>query len=48
MIAPSTNRTFSGTSLDPKLVQTLIDAAVKYDVISRPFKATAILWNGDR
>lgn len=42
------NRTVSGTTLDPKLIQPLIDAAVKYEVIPRSFKASEILWNAGR
>jgi hypothetical protein len=33
----------SGTSLDPKLIQPLIDAAAKYKVIPQAFPATALL-----
>jgi len=38
------HRTFNGTTLDPALVQPVIDAAAKYEVIARSFPAREILW----
>jgi NitT/TauT family transport system substrate-binding protein len=37
------HRAVSGTSLDPKLIQPMIDAAAKYKVIPQPFPASALL-----
>ena len=39
------NRTMMGTSLDPALLQPLIDAAAKYGAIPRSFPAREIVWN---
>lgn len=38
------HRTLNGTSLDPALVQPIIDAAAKYDMIPHAFPAREILW----
>lgn len=40
------NRTMLGTTLDVRLVQPLIDAAVKYGVIPRAFNVREIFWTG--
>lgn len=39
------HRSLNATSLDPRLVQPFIDAAAKYEHISRAFPAREILWN---
>ena len=39
-------RSFLGTSLDPALIQPLIDAAAKYGGISRAFPARDLIWSG--
>jgi NitT/TauT family transport system substrate-binding protein len=39
------NRSMLGTSLDPTLVQPLIDAAAKYGAISRTFPARELFWS---
>jgi NitT/TauT family transport system substrate-binding protein len=38
------HRTLNGTALDPALVQPIIDAAAKYDMIPRAFPAREIFW----
>jgi NitT/TauT family transport system substrate-binding protein len=38
------HRTFSATSLDPAQLQPVIDAAAKYEHISRGFRAKDIMW----
>ncbi len=42
------HRTTNPTTLDPTLVQPLIDAAAKYGIISRAFPAREIIWSGAR
>jgi NitT/TauT family transport system substrate-binding protein len=42
------HRTTNPTTLDPDLVQPLIDAAAKYGIIARAFPAREILWAGAR
>jgi NitT/TauT family transport system substrate-binding protein len=42
------HRTTNPTSLDPALVQPIIDAAAKYGIIARAFPAREILWTGAR
>jgi NitT/TauT family transport system substrate-binding protein len=39
------HRSLNATSLDPALVQALIDASAKYDVIARSFPARDIVWS---
>jgi ABC-type nitrate/sulfonate/bicarbonate transport system substrate-binding protein len=39
------HRTTNGTTLDPALIQPLIDAAAKYGQISRSFPARELFWN---
>jgi NitT/TauT family transport system substrate-binding protein len=39
------HRTQNGTSLDPALIQPVIDAAAKYGIISRAFPARELLWS---
>jgi NitT/TauT family transport system substrate-binding protein len=38
------HRTTNPTTLDPALVQPLIDAAAKYGIIARAFPARDIIW----
>jgi len=42
------HRTTNPTTLDPALVQPLVDAAAKYGIISRAFPAREIIWSGAR
>jgi NitT/TauT family transport system substrate-binding protein len=39
------HRTLNGTTLDPALLQPVIDAAAKYELIPRTFPAREILWS---
>jgi NitT/TauT family transport system substrate-binding protein len=42
------HRTTNPTTLDPALIQPLIDAAAKYGIISHGFPAREIIWSGGR
>jgi ABC-type nitrate/sulfonate/bicarbonate transport system substrate-binding protein len=40
------HRTLNGTTLDAALVQPVIDAAAKYELIARTFPARELFWDG--
>jgi NitT/TauT family transport system substrate-binding protein len=41
-------RSLNGTSVDPALIQPVIDVAAKYELIARAFPAREILWGASR
>jgi NitT/TauT family transport system substrate-binding protein len=43
-VIASMTRTVAGTSLDPKLIQPLIDIAARYKVIAAPFDARTMIY----